>query len=116
MIYAGPLIDAHHHLWDLSLGKHPWLRDAKRDEMVFGDPTPLMRNYLPPDFRADAERQNLVASVHVEAGWDPADPVGETRWLERPGGPTWPADRFRRPRSAAQAGSRVGASGPAPVR
>jgi predicted TIM-barrel fold metal-dependent hydrolase len=82
MIYAGPLIDAHHHLWDLSLGKHPWLREAKRDEMVFGDPTPLMRNYLPLDFRADAERQNLVASVHVEAGWDPADPVGETRWLD----------------------------------
>jgi len=82
MIYAGPLIDAHHHFWDLSLGKHPWLQAESRDEMVFGDPKPLFRNYLPADFRADAKRQNLVASVHVEAGWDPADPVGETRWLD----------------------------------
>ena len=20
-----PVIDAHHHFWDLSMGKHPWL-------------------------------------------------------------------------------------------
>jgi len=82
-IYAGPLIDAHHHLWDLSLGKHPWLMQERPKEMVFGVPTPLYHNYLPPDLRADAHRQNLVASVHVEAGWDPADPIGETRWLDR---------------------------------
>ena len=82
MIYTGPMIDAHHHLWDLGLGKHPWLAASRSDEMVFGDPTPLVRNYLPADFRADAARQNLVGSVHIEAGWDPADPVGETRWLD----------------------------------
>ena len=92
MIYAGPMIDAHHHLWDLGLGKHPWLAASRSDEMVFGDTTPLVRNYLPDDFRGDAARQNLVGSVHIEAGWDSADPVGETRWLdglaERHGLPT----------------------------
>jgi predicted TIM-barrel fold metal-dependent hydrolase len=92
MIYAGPTIDAHHHLWDLGLGKHPWLAKSRSDEMVFGDTTPLVRNYLPDDFRADAAKQNLIGSVHVEAGWDAADPVGETRWLdglaERHGLPT----------------------------
>jgi predicted TIM-barrel fold metal-dependent hydrolase len=82
MIYAGPLVDAHHHLWHLSLGKHPWLKEQNRKEMVFGDPRPLFRDYLPSDFCVAAKHQNLVASVHVEAGWDPADPVGETRWLE----------------------------------
>jgi predicted TIM-barrel fold metal-dependent hydrolase len=82
MMYTGPLIDAHHHFWDLSLGKHPWLKAERRDEMVFGDPAPLFRDYLPSDFRADAARQNLAASVHMEAGWDPADPVGETQWLD----------------------------------
>src|SRR5205823_1874679 len=46
-------------------------------------PAPLYRNYLPPDLRTDAQYQNLVASVHVEAVWDPTDPVGETRWLDR---------------------------------
>jgi len=82
MIYDGPIIDAHHHLWDLGLGTYPWLAATGRDEMVFGDTTPLRRNYLPADLRADAARQNLVASVHIEAGWDAADPVGETRWLD----------------------------------
>lgn len=81
-IYAGPLVDAHHHLWHLSLGKHPWLKQKNPGEMVFGDPTPLFRNYLPSGLRADAEHQNLVASVHIEAGWDPSDPLGETQWLD----------------------------------
>jgi predicted TIM-barrel fold metal-dependent hydrolase len=83
VIYTGPLIDAHHHFWDLSMGRHPWLVPAPGQEMVFGDPTPLYRNYLPADLEADARNQNLVASVHVEAGWDRSDPVGETLWLSQ---------------------------------
>ena len=51
--------------------------------MVFGDPAPLYRDYLPADLEADARSQNLVASVHVEAGWDRSDPVGETAWLSQ---------------------------------
>ncbi len=27
-MYAGPVIDPRHHLWDLSLGKHSWLSPA----------------------------------------------------------------------------------------
>jgi predicted TIM-barrel fold metal-dependent hydrolase len=81
--YAGPIIDAHHHFWDLSLGKHPWISPEPGREMVFGDPAPLHRNYLPEDLRGDAAAQHLIGSVHIEAGWDRADPVGETRWLER---------------------------------
>jgi predicted TIM-barrel fold metal-dependent hydrolase len=83
MIYTGPLIDAHHHFWDLGMGNHPWLVPAPGQEMVFGDPTPLYRDYLPADLEADASNQNLVASVHVEAGWDRGDPVGETAWLSQ---------------------------------
>jgi predicted TIM-barrel fold metal-dependent hydrolase len=79
--YDGPIVDAHHHLWDLSMGRHPWLRPA-RGEMVFGDNAPLRRDYLPIDYRADARNQPVVATVHIEAGWDPADPVAETAWLE----------------------------------
>ena len=79
--YDGPIVDAHHHLWDLSMDRHPWLRPA-RGEMVFGDNAPLRRNYLPEDYRADARNQPVVATVHIEAGWDPADPVAETQWLE----------------------------------
>ena len=57
MIYTGPLIDAHHHLWDLSMGKHPWLVRSPGQEMVFGDPTPLYRDYLPADLEADGCNQ-----------------------------------------------------------
>ena len=83
MIYTGSLIDAHHHLWDLSMGKHPWLVRSPGQEMVFGDPTPLYRDYLPADLEADGCNQNLVASVHIEAGWDRSDPIGETAWLSQ---------------------------------
>jgi predicted TIM-barrel fold metal-dependent hydrolase len=81
MRYSGPIVDAHHHFWDLELGKHPWLVPDPVQEMVFGDPAPLYRNYLPADLERDAAGLDLVASVHIEAGWDRGDPLGETRWL-----------------------------------
>ena len=82
MSYAGPLLDAHHHFWKVAMGKHPWIVPQPGRQMVFGDPTPLHRDYLPAQLRADASRWNLAGSVHVEAGWDAADPVGETAWLD----------------------------------
>jgi predicted TIM-barrel fold metal-dependent hydrolase len=32
--------------------------------------------------RADTANQNVVKSVHVDAGFDPSQPVEETRWLQ----------------------------------
>ena len=80
-LYAGQIVDAHHHFWDLSLDKHPWLRGSE-------DPK-LSRNCLPADYLQATEGYDIVASVHVEANWDPADPLGEIAWLdglERPKG------------------------------
>jgi len=48
----------------------------------WGDLRPLQRNYLVADLLADAARQGLEKSVHVQANFNPADPVGETAWLE----------------------------------
>ena len=80
--YAGPVIDAHHHLWDLALGRHPWLTPAgPEDDMVFGSPKAIARDYLPADFQRDAARQNIVASVHIEAGFAATSAAEETRWL-----------------------------------
>lgn len=80
-LYDGPIVDAHHHLWDLSMGKHPWLTPS--DSAV---PLPglenLMHNYLVADYLRDSASHDVVATVHIEALWDAADPVGETRWLE----------------------------------
>ncbi|MBX9457605.1 MAG: amidohydrolase family protein [Rhizobium sp.] len=80
-LYAGPIVDAHHHFWDLSLDRHPWLR-GQTDPM-------LARDCLPADYLRETEGYDIVASVHVEANWDPADPLGEIAWLdglERPAG------------------------------
>ncbi|HEV7245461.1 MAG TPA: amidohydrolase family protein [Shinella sp.] len=74
--YDGPVIDPHHHLWDLSLKRHPWLAKAT------GDLAPILRNYGIEDYRVDAARQNVVATVHVEAGWSDAHPLEESRWLD----------------------------------
>ena len=80
--YAGPIIDPHHHLWDLSLKRHPWLASEPGGSGGLGQIVPLRRNYLPQDYLADAKGQGVVATVHVEASWDAADCLGETRWLE----------------------------------
>lgn len=74
-------IDAHQHFWDLTRNRLPWLQDSEPIRFRYGDYSALRRNYLPADYRADARGQNVVSSVYVEAEWDPADPVGETRWV-----------------------------------
>jgi len=76
-----PIIDPHHHLWDLENHRYPWLQDGVKP-IVFGDYTPLCKSYLLEDFLADARDQNVVKSVHLDVGYDPANPVGETRWLQ----------------------------------
>ena len=87
--YQGPIIDAHHHLWDLSLGRHPWLTSDDSAIKALGDISYMRRNYLVKDFLADIGAQRVVGSVYVEAAWDRArPPVEEVAWLEgltRPG-------------------------------
>ena len=80
--YAGPVIDAHHHLWDYGMARHPWLAPASDGHGGMGGLAPLRRDYLPADYARDAAKQNVVATVHIEASWVPEDCVGETRWLE----------------------------------
>ncbi|HWA78886.1 MAG TPA: amidohydrolase [Acetobacteraceae bacterium] len=76
-----PIIDPHHHLYDLEHHRYPWLQDGVKP-IVFGDYAAICRSYLLEDFLADAASQNLVKSVHLDVGFDPADPAGETRWLQ----------------------------------
>ena len=80
--YAGPIVDAHHHLWDYGMRRHPWLAPETDGHGGLGGLAPLRRDYLPADYRRDAANQNVVATVHIEASWVPEDCVGETRWLE----------------------------------
>jgi predicted TIM-barrel fold metal-dependent hydrolase len=78
---AVTLIDAHHHLWDLSQQKHPNLMGERRHDFFMGDDTALRRDYLPEDYRRDAAGHNVLTTVHCEAEWDRADQVGETSWI-----------------------------------
>ena len=80
-MYDGPIIDAHTHLWDLSMGRHAWLTDTG-GVSALGGLEKIRHDVLVETFRQDSAAQPIVATVHIEALWDPADPVGETRWLE----------------------------------
>ena len=76
-----PVVDAHHHVWDLSLEAHPWLTGAALASFRYGDYSAIRRTYLPADYRRDTARFNVVKTVYVEAEWDQRDPIGETRWV-----------------------------------
>src|SRR5215469_8203725 len=78
---AVTLIDAHHHLWDLSMARHPWLGDSPETGFFLGDYSALKHDYLPADYMKDASSHNVLATVHCEAEWNRADQVGETNWI-----------------------------------
>ena len=75
------VIDAHHHFWDLDRNYLPWLCDEPPISFRYGDYAALKRNYMPADYRRDAQDLKLAGSVFVETEWDRRDPVGETRWV-----------------------------------
>jgi len=78
-----PIVDAHHHLWDLDGGPlhYPWLQDAEPHAFFLGDYAMLRRSYLPQDYRHDAAHHRVVKTVHVEAECARSQQVEETRWL-----------------------------------
>lgn len=74
-------IDPHHHLWELSsLKKAP--RQSARKETYIGDYQKIFKNYLVEDFLHDSRNQNVEKSVVIQCGWDPANPIEETAWLQ----------------------------------
>ena len=75
-----PIIDAHHHLWDLGTGALPWLTRPPWVAFRYGDYAGIRTNFLPSDYRAATARHNVVASVTMEAEWDEARLVEETAW------------------------------------
>jgi len=77
-----PIVDAHQHFWDLERNYLPWLCDERPIPFRYGNYDALRRNYLPEDYLRDAANHHVVQTVYVETEWDPADPVGETRWLQ----------------------------------
>ncbi|HEU0201005.1 MAG TPA: amidohydrolase family protein [Burkholderiaceae bacterium] len=79
---ARPIVDSHHHLWDLKSGCYPWLQgeyDAER--FILGDYAALCRDFGPAQYRAACAGLPVVATVHVEAERDRREALAETAWL-----------------------------------
>jgi predicted TIM-barrel fold metal-dependent hydrolase len=86
-----PFIDAHQHFWDLGHNPYPWLQDSEPIAFRYGDYSALKRNYLPADLARDTEGFAPIKTVHIEAEWDRASPVEETKWLTTQAAETdWP--------------------------
>ena len=77
-----PFVDAHVHLWDLARLRYPWLTPPFSDDGPNGSVEPIAHDYRLDDYLADVANWNLAGMVHVEAGADPRDALGETEWLE----------------------------------
>ncbi len=76
-----PIVDAHHHLWDLDGQiRYPWLSNTEHMSFM-GDNAAIRRSYLPAEYRRDTALHNVVATVHIEAECDRAQQVAETAWV-----------------------------------
>lgn len=76
-----PIIDAHHHFWDLALGRHPWLAPDVLIPFRYGDYSAIKKNFMPGEYRAISAGHRVVATVTMEGEWDEDDPVAESRWI-----------------------------------
>jgi L-fuconolactonase len=59
-----PVVDAHHHVWDLSAHDQPWLRSE-------AELAPLLRNFTMADLAAEAAAQDVMATVLVQTVSEP---------------------------------------------
>jgi predicted TIM-barrel fold metal-dependent hydrolase len=76
------IVDAHQHFWDPGRNYYPWLCDEPPIPFRYGDYRSIRRPYLPPDYLRDAAPVDVAGTVYVEAEWNPADPVGEMRYID----------------------------------
>jgi predicted TIM-barrel fold metal-dependent hydrolase len=80
-----PIVDAHHHLWDLTDPDHHYkhLRHETSGDHVAGDFNRLKFNYSIKDYLNDTRPCHVVKSVHVAVTYDrDVDPWGDLQWLQ----------------------------------
>lgn len=76
-----PIVDAHHHFWDVPANPHPWLTDMPRIPFRYGDYASICKPFLPPDYAAACGAHRVLRHVVMEGEWTPNDPVGEAFWM-----------------------------------
>ena len=77
------IIDSHHHFWDLSMKKHPWLCERPLIDFRYGNYEKICKNFLFDDYMAASSNYDVLKTIHMEAEWDKKDPIGEIIWLEK---------------------------------
>ena len=80
--FALPIVDAHHHLWDLSAGHYPSKQEQYDPDFFLGDYRKICVDYMPADYVEALRGFHVVGSVHIQAGRAPDAQVAETEWLE----------------------------------
>jgi predicted TIM-barrel fold metal-dependent hydrolase len=80
-----PLIETHHHLWELDRFYYDWLQEPgwPGHNTLLGD-YKMIRSSIGEPWRFFREfyGANVIKSVHVEAAYAGPDPVEETAWLD----------------------------------
>ena len=76
-----PILDAHHHFWDLSAGHYPWLTDEYNPNFFLGNYRAICRNFLPADYRRATAGFDVIGTVHVEAERSRREQVEETEFI-----------------------------------
>ena len=79
-----PIVDTHHHLWDLRRYRYDWLAGGGRADVAafLGDYGEIRRDYGVEELVEDYAAAGIVKSVHVQADMSEPDPVVETAWLQ----------------------------------
>jgi predicted TIM-barrel fold metal-dependent hydrolase len=76
-----PIVDAHHHFWDVPCNPHPWLTELPHIPFRYGDYAAICKNFLPEDYAAACGAHRVLRHVVMEGEWTPADPTGEALWM-----------------------------------
>ena len=77
-----PIVDAHHHFWDLGRNPHPWLQQEPPIPFRYGDYRAIRRDFLPEHYQASQGAHRVLRHVLMEGEWDPRDPTGEALWVD----------------------------------
>ena len=83
MIDNIPILDSHHHFWDLNKNYYPWLSDEVSKDFFLGDYASIRKNYLIDDYKKDSANHNIIGTIHCEAEWDRKNQFAETEWLTK---------------------------------
>ena len=78
-----PIVDAHHHFWNIERNPHPWLQRTPRIPFRYGDYGAICENFLPQDYARVTGEHRVLRHVVMEGEWLDSDPTGESDWVQR---------------------------------